>query len=88
MFQNVLFVRLSEREFFMYVPLSLLLVREVGGRAVPICRVRAPGLINRVRNAAVRERLAEAQQATDPLTRRRAQMEAELIQSTTKEEKS
>jgi hypothetical protein len=66
---------------FMRIPLSLLLVQEVGGRAIPICRVRAPGLVNRVRNAAVQEKLAEAETATDPFTQRRARMEAELIQS-------
>jgi len=69
----------------MFIPMrgnvSLLLVREFGGRAVPLARINDPGLVRSVRDAVVRDKLAEAEQSRDQFLARRLEREAEEIQS-------
>jgi hypothetical protein len=68
----------------MYIPMrgsvTLLLVREFGGRAVPLARVNNPGLVQSVRDAVVRDKLAEAQQSRDAFLARRLEREAAEIE--------
>ena len=68
----------------MFIPtrgnVTLILVREFGGRAVPLARVNDPGLVRSVRDAAVADKLAQAQQSRDAFHARRLQREAEEIQ--------
>ena len=60
--------------------LSLLLVRETGGNALPLARVNDPALVQRIRDAVVHEKRAEAQRAPDDFLARRLQREASEIE--------
>ena len=59
---------------------TLILVREFGGRAVPLARGNNPGLVQSVRDAVVADKLAEAQQSLDAFLARRLQREASEIE--------
>ena len=62
------------------VPFTVLLCREAGGQATAIARVTDPDVVARVRDAIVIAKQAEARSAQDPFSRRRAELEAALIQ--------
>lgn len=60
--------------------LTVLLCRESGGSAVAVARVSDPGLVQRVKAAAVQERRCAASTAPDEFSRRRALFEAQEIE--------
>jgi hypothetical protein len=60
--------------------LTLLLCHERGGQATAIARVTDPRVVAEARRSAVAAKKIEARTAHDPFTRRKAEMEATLIQ--------
>ena len=64
----------------MRIPVTLLLVRESGGTAVPLARVDDRDILRIVRNAAVRAKREEAGRTDSPFTRRRLELEAAEIE--------
>jgi hypothetical protein len=64
----------------MRIPLTLLLVRESGGTAVPLARVHDRGILRIVQHAAARGKREEALRTADSFTRRRLELEAAEIE--------
>ena len=61
--------------------LTLLLCNESGGTATAIARVTDPRVVAEALQSAVSQKKEEARRAPDPFSRRKAEMEAELLLS-------